>query len=373
MGFTSYALLPGLLAGLGCAPSPARAPASPVGAPASPPVDRQQCVIRGDHVRLERVVVHLKDTEEFDVDVKDATVAMTLPTEAGGPVGLVVDGAFSFTASRANAWLAIISDLSTAGGMVTLRRGSRLVDVTADGDMVVGSAVMDADDVLEGEDKDPDEVVTPVRVPCRLLVAGGVEADDRQADEDYPPSDVWWKPKGPESEAAAVQLRASRSTDAPSVLYRTPHCLGPSCISLEQIEDADDWLLVGRSGSGVTVTGWVPRSQIEKLPPGDGAWRSYGCHGHHGRGFRGRSKTPAGWYEGPAAVRAGTRVFADPPEGEWAVFTRDTPVMVSYDRKEEWVWLYQVPGLGEWVPAFVPVERVTFPPSVSQPVGAPQP
>ena len=62
-------------------------------------------------------------------------------------------------------------------------RGRRAGDARADGYGVDASVVQWADDVLPGEDKDPDEVIVGVRVPCRAVRLGNKHGENDDDDE----------------------------------------------------------------------------------------------------------------------------------------------------------------------------------------------
>jgi len=131
------------------------------------------------------------------------------------------------------------------------------------------------------------------------------------------------------------------------------------------------WKFVERTGEGVSVTGWMRRSDLKKSAEDVGIGRSGGCSGDHAGGQWSEGWGPGGrppnLYEGPATVIAGSAVFSDPPKGEWAVFTAEGSVRVRYVPGEKWVTLREVPGLdgsppgSPWLNGYVAVDHVVFP------------
>jgi hypothetical protein len=161
----------------------------------------------------------------------------------------------------------------------------------------------------------------------------------------------------------ALRLLSRPVDNARSVEIVAPHCDG--CLEVRQIAERGPWLLVETTGEGVAVTGWIPRSRLKKKTTGNG--RGYGCTGDHPRGLGGEHRVRGPHYQGPARVRARTRVFSDPPQGEWAVIRTDLSVEVRHIDGEQWVELRNVPGLHSspsGLPrlfAYVPVQAVSFP------------
>jgi len=319
------------------------------------------CVVRG---RLSRdsVVVHPKGAEPFRVGLSEVPARARL-TRGGGPVAVDIETPLSFRAEAANLWLSVASDTISADGRVQIGGGARLVHAHLEGDAVVGWVVLDEGDFIDGEDKEPEEYVTPVAVRCDALTLG--QPDDVE-DPEFP-GDVedLWEPKG---ETRRVALRVEPRGDAAVLSLMTPLC--DNCIYVERMRDLGPWMLVRRWGVRVSITGWVPRADWRPAANRYGLEFGGGCSGDHDHGGWGEGRLggpPAGLYEGPARVRAGTRVFSEPPAGEWGVFAVDTPVRVRFILGQPWAEVREIPGLtgdppgSPWLHAHVRVDDLAAP------------
>jgi len=101
--------------------------------------------------------------------------------------------------------LTAASDYPSPDGTVRLRRGAHLVNARVERESVVASAVLYANDVMEGENKDADEMASPVRIPCSLLTLGAVEVADE--DRDAPETTRQWLVEPKRSEVAFTCAR----------------------------------------------------------------------------------------------------------------------------------------------------------------------
>lgn len=321
----------------------------------------QECFVRGDDVKLENVIVHPPGDDVFDVTIEGMSIAAKLPTRRGKRAQLTVDGVISFAGTAIDVWYTVNRPLDLAQGMVHLQRGAQVVHAHAKGNTVVAMVATWADDVLEGEDAEPDELVGEVAIPCAALSLGEA-SDDAQADDqpnDPLGDDTFWAPRQPRSR---ITLRAGPDSHAPSVVFEYPNC--ENCIALERIEERNGWMRVGRRGWRAIVTGWVPKSMLQRDEAADGG-RSGGCHGDHGQGGYGHGwvRRPEGLYEGPARVKTGTVVYSDEAErGGWATVKQEATFGVSYVRGEDWAQLEDIPGLAPgFHPAHVRATSVIFP------------
>ena len=326
-------------------------------------VEPGACVVRGESITLDVVTVQPKGDAPFTIGLRKVAARASLPRRFEDPLVLQVEGPLSFQASRKNVWLSFAADFKSPDGMLEIRRGAQLVRPRVERDGVAGSLILSADDVLEGEDKPAAELAAPAHVPCSALVLGLTPL------EEEPPSGgpevPMWEPK---RKVERLQLRASPKAGAPSIWLQTPSCEG--CLFLSQVGEERGWLRVSTSESGVTVTGWVPRAELSRVPEGVGVGRAAMCTGDHGGGMWGEGLgdgPPQALYEGPALVRLGAEVFSGPKGGKWATFTRETAVKVRAVRGEGWVELRAIPGLdgvpsgSPWLHAHVRVENVVFP------------
>ncbi len=144
------------------------------------------CRVRGEHVTLENVVVR--------ADINRRRWTSTCPTSRRVPPSVLEAACASmcrarcsFRGTRKNVWFTVAREIAVANGVVHLAEGAELVHARADGDGVVASVVQWADDVLPGEDKDPDEVIVGVRVPCRAVRLGNKHGENDDDDDERRP------------------------------------------------------------------------------------------------------------------------------------------------------------------------------------------
>jgi hypothetical protein len=197
------------------------------------------CRIRGEHVTLGDVVVRVDASTTFDVGLSDVPAYATIGT--GSHAHIDVSGAIAFQGTRENVWLSVARPVVVANGMVRLTEGAQLVHARADGDGIVASVALWADDVLPGENKDPDDVIAKVRVPCGAVRLGDAQGtgDDEGDDEgdaaseadaepareldstfrrDPSPRLGWWRNRGTRK---SIVVRAAPRADAAGVTLAT--------------------------------------------------------------------------------------------------------------------------------------------------------
>ena len=226
--------------------------------------------VRGEHVTLENVVVRADQSTTLDVDLSDIPARATIG--AGSSVRLDVSGAIAFRGTRKNVWFTVAREIAVANGVVHLAEGAELVHARADGDGVVASVVQWADDVLPGEDKDPDEVIVGVRVPCRAVRLGNKHGENDDDDDeataetttddaaeanpasephgrfepDLAPALGWWRNRGPRR---SVAVRAAPRADAAVVTLATS-VIGEGQFDFEGVEARGAWLRMRRAHLG---------------------------------------------------------------------------------------------------------------------------
>jgi hypothetical protein len=275
----------------------------------------------------------------------------TIRAASSAPTALEVGGTIAFAGTATNVWYTIATPFET--GMVQLFAGAHIVDARSDGDEVVGSVVMYSNDVMQGEDKHPEQSVDFVRVPCTTLTLDWI-ADDFHVTSAGDGS--WWRPTGGRT---SIGLRSIPKLSAPTVSFAALSCEGEGCVVVERLETRGEWLRVGDWGEAAYVTGWVRRSELVKYP--DDGGRSYMCFGdHHGEGFSSSQRLPHGVSEGPARLKVGTTIFAEPGKGAWATVTRDDTFTVRYSKGESWAQLTEIPGISgaSSISAYVPISAV---------------
>lgn len=319
-----------------------------------------ECIVGGQAVSLEKLTVHPAGAEPFEVGLHAVPAQATLPSGRGAPVRLQVRGAIAFEGFAKNLWLSLASPVDT--GQLRAVAGAHVVGARREGAAITGSVVMYADDVLQGEDKQPDETAGPVRLECGALTLdwSADDAEDPKAQGDG----TLWKPR---RGGSRMQLRSRPEPRAPALEVVAANCEG--CLAFERLEEKSGWLRVARTGERVVATGWIEKSDVEQLPDGEGILRSYGCYGGHGgpQGGFGRVGDAAATYEGPARIAVGTAVHAAPGRGAWATVLAEEGFVVRHVEGQAWVELTSIPGLvGVAIPAFVPASAVVFPPREKQ-------
>jgi hypothetical protein len=344
------------------------------------------CRVRGQHVTLADVVVRAdrSDAETtFEVDLSDVPARATIGS--GSRVRVDVSGAIAFRGSRQNVWFKVARPIVVAGGVVRLAEGAELVHARADGDDVVASVVLWADDVLPGEDKAPDDVIAGVRIPCRALRLGPKQGesddgdgeaggdDDAASDAnnrfepDLQPAFGWWQSRGARKR---IVVRAAPRADADGVTLAT-EVSGEGLFAFEGVEQRGGWLRVRRAEWGAEIGGWIPRAELIAMNGPIG--RSTMCVGNHGSGFNGRGwggKPPVIRYQGPARLRVGAPIdFGD--HQPWAKVRRDATFEVLIFEGHPYAELTDIPGIGvpSWY-AMVNLADVILPAGRS---GAPSP
>jgi len=340
------------------------------------------CRVKGEHTTLADVVVRADRTTTFEVNLADIPARATIG--AGSQVRLDVAGAIAFRGSRKNVWFTVARPITTANGVVRLAEGAELVHARADGDGVVASVALWADDVLPGEDKDADEVIAGVRLPCRALRLGDKfgegddESDDGEDDSDAADAEAdrapradptfeknlspalgWWKNRGGRK---TLVVRAAPRDDAAGVTLTTA-TQSEGFFDLEGVERRGDWMRVRRAMAGSELVGWIRRADLEEFngPLGRGSM----CTGNHwgrsgGRGWGG--KPPVVRYRGPARIRVGASIeYGD--KMIWAKVARSEGFEVLIYEGDPYAELTNIPGVGvySWW-AMVDLADVILPP-----------
>jgi hypothetical protein len=301
---------------------------------------RADCIVSGEEVTVTHVIVR----PGLVVDVESVPVIATVH---GKTTALEVGGAIAF-AGIVKQKLWYTADREVADGDVTLARGAHMIADRADGSMLVGRAVLYANDVMQGEDKPADESISSVRLHCDSFTLDWI-GDDSEPPALVSDDTVWRLRKG-----NSIVLRTQPSDSAPGVRISYPTCGDSSCIALAGIERRAGWIKVGEQSEGVTVTGWVRRSKLVRVPDDEAALgHSYGCFGDHGDRRFAMSFGPAPRL---ARLKVGTQIYAQPNSGVWAAVQQAVDVKVSFAPGEYWARIERLPNVeivtGE---AYVPV------------------
>ena len=290
---------------------------------------RADCVIDGSEVTLLRIAVKggiVVDVAGVPVVARPGRDATAV--EVGGPI------AFAGTVVHP-IWYSAAREIKA--GQVTLSRAAHLIGTRADGDVLVGDAVIYADDVMQGEIKRADELVANVRVRCDALSLDWFR-------DDHPPAitgdgSAW----GPRAKTNVLWLHAQPKTGAPAVRYSYPSCGDGSCIALAGIARRGGWLEVGVRNEGVMVTGWVPVATMKRFPDdNDVLGKTYGCSGSHENHVRFVLPGPP---PRDAHLEIGTQIYAAPNTGIWATVQQEIEATVSYAAGDFWARVDRMPGL----------------------------
>ncbi len=311
------------------------------------------CIVGGDHITLDHVIVHLDSGATLDLLVQDVPIVATLGTKA--PVALAIDGAIAFRATTASVWFSLVTRTTSSDGLVVMGAWSRFVADHADGADMIGNAVIYSDDVMQGEAKSPNELVANLRVACdRLSLEWGSTEQLPDATRD---GTQWQSVNGKNR----LVLYREPKLGASSVVYSSPSCIG-SCFSLVGISHRDGWREVAAHNEGVAVTGWVPERELTLVPNDVGLGYSYECAGHH---FDSRfnslffDATPAI----STQIKVGTTIFATPGKDAWAIVRTNTTFDVVKTPGSAWAEVIRIPGIARpGLRAYVPVSALVSAP-----------
>jgi len=274
------------------------------------------CVVRGENVVLENVLVR-PGPAPLIVQLNGTPASARIGKSRWAAALLDVDGAIAFKGTRRNVWYTVARTLTLAHGMVELRPGAHVVGARARGNDVIASAVMHANDVLPGEEKDPDETLGSLRIPCAALTldldGGDPDAEGTGGDEAAAAEDAGY----------VVTRQAERSIDVRVGPYESAHRVTLTTgvenerFSFRRLAESGPWMRVTRGRGRVRVTGWVRRARLEASDGPETA--TGGCSGDHGHGFSTRGFSggqPTTVYKGPVRVRVGAKI--DDGSDPWA-------------------------------------------------------
>jgi len=307
------------------------------------------CVVAGDHVTLDHVIVHLDSGATLDLLVQDVPIVATLGTRA--PTALAIDGAIAFRATAASVWFSLDTRTTSSDGLVVMGAWSRFVADHADGPDMIGNAVLYSDDVMQGEAKFPNELVADVRVACdRVSLEWRSTEQLPRAKSD---GTQWQSIKGKNR----LELHREPRLGAPSVVDSSPNC-ADSCFSLVGIDHRAGWREVAAQNEGVAVTGWVPERELTLVPNDVGLGYSYECGGHH---FD--SRFNASFFDSTPAIstsiKIGTTIFAAPGKDAWAVVRTNAAFDVVKTPGSAWAEVIRIPGVVRpGLRAYVPVSAL---------------
>ncbi len=305
------------------------------------------------------------------VSVEQVAVEAEVPHAPGRAIKLSTRKPVLFKGTATNVWASVIVEHTSENGEVTLRKGARFIPSHSRGESVVGTAVIEAGDVLEGEYKHPDIFVRGISVPCAklsltppFLSLKEEEAVLENLKEDEQASEEGERVYLLRHERFRVPLRERPSFSSRARVVQSPHC--NNCLQFVGHARRGRWLEVSAGGPAVWIKGWLPIGWLKEDP--EGLIYGGGCTGDHdafamgGHGW-GQGSPPEDLYIGEAVIEAGTQVFAEPGRGLWATVKEKLTVQVWHKRGSAWVALRNLPGIrdaaGGWpLDAFVPRRSV---------------
>jgi hypothetical protein len=234
--------------------------------------------------------------------------------------------------------------------MLSLERGTQLVDARVSGAALLASVVLRSDERLEGTDLHPELVVRSVRVPCSGLTLESLF-------EELPSSPLgdgtWWVPR---AKRRNIVLRAAPEPRARTLLVSAVLPGSDRPFSFERIGQQRDWMQLAYAGQGAIVRGWVRGSEWAS-DPDDGDLASDSATDSNLPDYEVHYAVPAR-YEGPARIAVGTAIYAQPGRGPWATVQHSEGFRVR-DDGSPWVELSDIPGVAvEGAFAFVPRSAV---------------
>ena len=370
-------------------------PRSAVSATAPP----RACTVHGQSVRLLDLRVWpagLVNAECFTpspaFSVRDVPVDAFLPPCAGTPpdyrrvmisstaeppptpaaaTEILLTSPLAARARRGNVWFRLTRDITSRDGTVTARRNAQVVDACVRGDQVFASAILFSDSVDPGDNRPAPESVSAVEVPCDALTldagdaATSIGGDDVEPYPSTGPMPHDWQLAG---EVSAVALYVTPRAGAAAHEIAKPGT--QASIYVRELEQRGAWLRVETRGEGVVARGWVPASELVRVPEGTMVGRSYGDEGHVPTtvGSLGDSTPPV---MRKAVGPRGTPVYTS-TGSTWATFVADTPVVVRDVAGASLVELTSVPGLvisqeAAGLPAWVSRNTLRFDPPEATP------
>jgi hypothetical protein len=309
------------------------------------------CVISGKNVSMSKVTV---TTRSGSFDVRLSNVAATV-TAAGNGVTIDVAGVIGFKGLVAQKiWYAVKRDFTA--DQVTFTRSANFIGDHAVGDEVFGSAVLHASDVMEGEDKIPDEAASLVAVHC----------DDLTLDWSGDRTDAKIAGTGTSyltRKTTTLVLHREPKDSAAGVTVATPMCEGEGCIFFELISRRGDWLELGVANEGVAVVGWAREGALKRAPAGEGLGYSYGCDGHHGGGMVMYGDSPTRKHH-TVVLDKGTAIYTAPDGDAWATALQTFELDVVYADGDRWAEVRAIRGVDLAArSSYVPVSSLHAPPN----------
>ena len=309
-----------------------------ISALAYPVFARADCVVRGDDVSLDQVVVRPSKGPPFTVAVAGVAAIARIAGE-GPDAAVTVVGVVAFTGTARNVWYTLAAPVTARSGMVRLLPGARLIGVRARASKVVGAAVVRAGDSVAGQGREPDEKIDGISVPCGALTLDQPEESDEEGGRSMAADRSIWGLRG---HKRRVVLRASPSPAAAAAVVVAPG--GDVNLVGERLAERGGWMQITILAESVHLTGWIPRRQLEKLDSTIAGASTCGCM--HERKisatvYGGRKPS----YEGAARIAPGAMLSAPDGQGNWARVEKQAEFHVVVFDDSDSVQVTGIPGV----------------------------
>lgn len=280
-----------------------------------------QCVVHGNSVKIEDIVVSPPGHRSFKITIVKTAVDVTYGKRPGD-VTLDVAGDLAFRGTVPDVPLRPIALVTAAHSTVRLSTSSRLTEVRTKGNALLAKVELAAG-----------VSVSTLSLPCRDLT---VDEPQRSLTNDTPLNGTSWYPKG------SKLVLGSRPGGKGVVTIALEHL---ASLPLKVITRKGKQALVERTWSkGARIRGWVDQDAIHRteLFPGLGiSGIGHGCCGTSG------GCGAPHVFCGRAEVLAGTKVYAQPDSGQWATVPHTVHFSVRWVRSEKWAQITGASGITE--------------------------
>ncbi|HET9993343.1 MAG TPA: hypothetical protein VFQ65_32630, partial [Kofleriaceae bacterium] len=288
------------------------------------------CTVAGT-ITLSKVTVKTTDGA-FEIGVNGATAVVTI---SGRGTTIAVSDAIAFTGTISqHLWLAVKNHY--ADDQITFEHGANFVVARADADMLIGRAVLHASDVMEGEDKDPDEGAGVAHVPCSDVALEWSEHTDASV---AGTGTYYFARHG-----SSLLLHRAPKDGASGVTVTAPSCSGEGCMFFEGVATKSGWIELAAVNEGVAAVGWVRAGSVKRVPDSEGVGYTYGCTGDHDLGTMLRIMAP-NQQTHDVQLALGTGLFTAPRGEAWAIVKQPATFEVSYAPGDTWAEVTGIPGV----------------------------
>jgi hypothetical protein len=303
----------------------------------SNPAAADDCVVRGAAASLDQVVVRPSEGPPFTVALAGISAVARLDDE-GLPATVAISGVVAFTGTTRDVWYTVATPVTAASGMVRLLRGARLVGVRARGSHMLGSAVVRAGDVHVGHNREPDEKIEGISVPCDALTLDDLDHADEATPGSMGGDGTTWGLRG---RRRRMVLRSAPSPAATAVVVVAPG--GEVDLVGERLAEREGWMQITTAAESVRLTGWIPRQQLEHLDSVVGGGSTCGCSPAPLFATIYADRKPH--YQGPARIAPGTVLSGPGGVGSWARVEKAAEFQIVIFDGSDSVEVTAIPGV----------------------------